>query len=419
MRIFFIHQFYRTPEEGGGIRSWYVTRALQKAGHEVTIVAGQMSARDEPSAVSASEKRDEPSAVSENEERLPTLKLRQLKRREAKVYEAERPEDGVEVIRLPVGWDNSMSFWERIKAFLKFLYLARKEAKKHEYDMVYAVSVPLSSGLLAMWTKKPFLFEVGDLWPDVPIQMRILKNPLLKMLSKRLEKKIYKKADLIISLSLDIQRHIYQKWPYTANIVVENFADLAMFKKQKDESSQNSDIICTYVGTAGMANDLMQMVELAKVAEKQFPKIRFYLMIAGKEEEKIKNSAPSNVHFIDYGNKEKVAGLLARSDFNFVTYAQYPILGTGSPNKFFDGLAAGCISVINVKGWIEELIIKEKAGIYWDVSDPMALLNSIQNITEDSDLKHTYQFNALNLAERFDKDILVHRIVQQIEVRFE
>ncbi|MEQ8358489.1 MAG: glycosyltransferase family 4 protein [Cytophagales bacterium] len=390
MRIFFIHQFYRTPEEGGGIRSWYVTRALQKAGHEVTIVAGQIS----------EELKDED------------------RRRDTKERREETREEGVEVIRLSVGWSNSMRFWQRIKAFVKFLYLARKEVRKHEFDMVYAVSVPLSSGLLAMWTKKPFVFEVGDLWPDVPIEMGILKNPMLKFFSRKLEKKIYKKADLIISLSKDIQAHIYQKWPYTANIVVENFADLAMFKKQNINPSQGSDIICTYVGTAGLANDLMQMVELARVADKHYPQIHFYLMIAGKEEEKIKNSAPSNLHFVDYGNKEKVAELLAKSDFNFISYAQFPLLGTGSPNKFFDGLAAGCISVINVKGWIEEVILKENAGLFWDLANPMELLKSIQNISEDPNLMNAYRSNALRLAKHFDKAKLVDRIVEQIEIRF-
>ncbi len=468
MRIFFIHQFYRTPEEGGGIRSWYVTRALQKAGHEVILVTGAASGDNEVGSVKYEErlsslklrqlKRRKTEDEDEGRETrfedgrrssefedggLSSLKLRQLKREETKGYEVERPKGAVEVIRLPVSWSNSMSFWQRIKAFVKFLYLARKEAKKHEFDLVYAISVPLSSGWLALRIKKPFVFEVGDLWPDVPIEMGILRNLMLKFYSRKLEKKIYKKADLIISLSKDIQFRIYQKWFYTANIVVENFSDLSLFKteyqanylsstdsvadsKQQFQNTnyelphrKQGEIICTYVGTAGIANDLIQMVELAKVAEKQFPQIQFYLMIAGKEEEKIKNSAPGNVRFVNYGNKEKVAELLAKSDFNFVCYAQYPLLGTGSPNKFFDGLAAGCITVINVKGWIEELILKEKAGVFWDVKDPRALLNSIQSISVDPDMKNTYKSNALNLAERFDKDKLVDQIVQQINLRFE
>lgn len=409
MRIFFIHQFYKTPEEGGGIRSWYVTRALQQAGHDVTVLAAEQIQNTKYELESASGFKDE--------DRL-------------------RNASAITVIRLPVGWSNSMSFWQRVMAFVKFLYLARKESKKHSYDLVYAISVPLTTGLLAIWTKKPFVFEVGDLWPDVPVQMKILRNPILKYFSYRLEKKIYQKAELIISLSKDIQRHIYQKWPFTANIVIENFSDLALFdannkektvenvmegiqnSKFKIEIPKSSGIFCTYVGTAGIANDLMQMVELAKVAEKNFPQIKFNMMISGKEEEKIKTAAPSNMHFIDYGNKQKVVELLTISDFNFVTYAQYPILGTGSPNKFFDGLSAACITVINVKGWIEELIESKKAGLFWDINKPNEILEKIQIISEDKALIKQYKSNAFDLSVKFDHHILTQKIAEQIESRF-
>ena len=110
--------------------------------------------------------------------------------------------------------------------------------------------------------------------------------------------------------------------------------------------------------------------------------------------------------------------MLAKSDFNFISYAQFPLLGTGSPNKFFDGLAAGCISVINVKGWIEELIIKRKCGFILGSCQSNGALKSIQNISEDPDLMNAYRSNALRLAKHFDKAKLVDRIVEQIEIRF-
>ncbi len=392
MRILFFHQFYKTPEEGGGIRSYYIVNSLVNRGHEVILVTSKS-----------------------NSEKIQSEKTNSA---------FEKP--NLKIIRLPVSWSNSMSFYQRIKSFFRFLWLAKEESKKHEFDMVYAISVPLTTGLLAIWTKKPFVFEVGDLWPAVPIQMGILRNPVLKYLSFRLEKKIYKKAELIISLSSDIQNHIYQKWPNTPNIITENFADLELFNRNKKpnnsaleiNSDHGSKIICTYIGTAGIANDLMQMVNLAKLAEKKFPRIQFYIMISGKEEMQIKKAAPGNMSFIDYGSKDQVSELLAISDFNFVCYAQHSLLGTGSPNKFFDGLAAGCITLINVPGWINELIQAEDSGLFWDIEKNEELLDEMLNLHSDSIKIQQMKINSKKLAERFDKDLLCKKIVDQVEMRF-
>ncbi len=386
MRILLLHQYFKTPKDGGGIRSYYIVKALVAKGHQVFVI------------------------TSHNQKERVNANI-----------------EGAEVIYLPVYYNHKLGFQQRIRAFLLFIWKAYFEAKKIDSDIVYAISTPLSIGFLALLIRKPFVFEVGDLWPDVPIQMKILRNRILKFLSLKLEKKIYKKASLIVSLSVDIRDRIIQKWPHTRNIVIENFSDLELFQEKNFSQSntlgnfgkaiikREGHVFLTYVGTAGEANDLMQMVELANLAEKNFPQFQFYMMISGKEEDNIKTSAPGNMHFIDFGEKEKVAELLALTDFNFVCYAQFPLLGSGSPNKFFDGLAAACVTVINVKGWIEKLILKENAGLFWDGENPEDILNKIAFIHKNGLELIEMRNNAINLAGRFNKDYLVPKLIEEVE----
>jgi hypothetical protein len=55
------------------------------------------------------------------------------------------------------------------------------------------------------------VFEVRDLWPDVPIAMKILKNPILIYLAKLLELWAYKNSNSIMALSPQMKKGIISK----------------------------------------------------------------------------------------------------------------------------------------------------------------------------------------------------------------
>ena len=142
MRILYIHQYFKTPEEGGSIRSYYLAKGLVDAGHEVTMV----TAHNGP-------------------------------------YEVKKI-DGVAVHYLPVPYDNSFGFAQRLWSFWSFVKLAKKEAKSlPKQDLAYVMTTPLTTGFIATYLKKElnlsYYFEVGDLWPEAPIQMGVIKNKWL------------------------------------------------------------------------------------------------------------------------------------------------------------------------------------------------------------------------------------------------
>ena len=89
MKVLYIHQYFRTPEEGGAIRSYYLAKGLVEHGIEVELI----TAHNEPKA-------------------------------STKII------DGITVHYLPVFYDNEQGFLQRIYAFFKFMRLARKKARK-------------------------------------------------------------------------------------------------------------------------------------------------------------------------------------------------------------------------------------------------------------------------------------------------
>src|SRR5690606_3679317 len=145
MNILYIHQYFKTPAEPGGTRSYWVSQELIRNGHEVTIITA------------------DPKAIQ--------------KRREAIV-------DGIKVIYEKEAYNQSMSIAVRLKSFLGFVWKSVAEVRKQkDIDLVIATSTPLTVGITALymkWFKKvPYIFEVRDLWPEVPIQMGAFKSPLI------------------------------------------------------------------------------------------------------------------------------------------------------------------------------------------------------------------------------------------------
>ena len=43
MKILYLHQYFTTPQEPGGTRSYWISQELIARGHEVTMIAGSQN----------------------------------------------------------------------------------------------------------------------------------------------------------------------------------------------------------------------------------------------------------------------------------------------------------------------------------------------------------------------------------------
>lgn len=391
MKILYIHQYYRTPDEGGAIRSWHLTGALRKAGHEVTVLTAHSEGK-----------------------RL------------------EKTIQGCRVVYLPVAYQQEFSYRRRIQAFLRFVRLGVRFIRKHhEVDLVYASSTPLTVGLLALFAKWrfriPYIFEVRDLWPEAPIQLGVLKGWLLRSLAQKLEKKFYDGAEKLVALSPDMRHHIEQKTK-TPIAVITNMASCPFFASgQETEQAirlqlgvSKNDFLISYCGAAGPVNDLGQLIEIARKLKRTHLPVKILIAAKGSALPLLKERAQAlsldNLRFLPYGGKEKVRDILQVSQAAYISFQPLPVLGSNSPNKFFDGLAAGKLIITNTQGWIKDLVEAHHCGIYHTPHDPAMLLEQLSVFLKDEALLHTYQENARQLAERyFDVSIQTQKLLKWID----
>ncbi|WP_257970968.1 glycosyltransferase [Vibrio parahaemolyticus] len=89
--------------------------------------------------------------------------------------------DGIRIIEFDLAYSNSDGFLKRSMTFVKFALKSIGLAFTEKYDVLFATTTPLTAGIpgiFARWLRgKPFVFEVRDLWPELPKEMGVIKKP--------------------------------------------------------------------------------------------------------------------------------------------------------------------------------------------------------------------------------------------------
>jgi len=374
MKILLVHQYFNTPESGGPLRSYYLAKGLAQNGYQVEVITAH-----------------------------------HLK--ETCIFRS-----GFKVHYLSVRYDNHMGFLSRMNAFARFAWLAyRKALTIKGVSLCYAISTPLSVGWVARKLQSvrsiPYIFEVGDLWPEAPVQMGALKSAWLINLAKKLENQVYKSADGIVALSPGIKKGVLMSHPGCQVTVIPNMSDCRFFQLESKTPHLQAKygigdkLVITYFGAAGKANHLEYLIEAAKFAKQQCTQLQFLVVAYGSELKRIKKLAESyhldNLEFLQYCNREELRQILNVTDVVYVSYAQIPVLTTGSPNKFFDGLAAGKLMVVNFEGWLKQMVQQHQLGFYVDPENPAALSEVLAPLIQDRKKLLQYQQNSRLIAETF------------------
>ena len=343
--------------------------------------------------------------------------------------DGRRNVDGIEVVSVPAGFGDyvratKLGYGRRAVEFARFAAAAaRTVLRLPRPDVIYATSPPLTMALPALAASKrfgtPLVFEVRDLWPEAPIQMGALPNPVLQRAARLLERAVYRGSAHVNALSPGMRDGVIAAGvPPERVSMIPNASDLDMFDPDLDGSDMRERLglgdrfVCSYFGTMGEANDLTQVVDAASLA----PEVAFVLHGDGKRREELVERARGveNVIFSEpIRDKTSVARLAAASDACMTIYKDVPILATCSPNKLFDTFAAGRPAIVNCDGWMRSLVEDNAAGVFARPGDPADLaaqVRSLQGRTEEMGR------NARALAEReFDRDLLAGRMLEVLE----
>jgi glycosyltransferase involved in cell wall biosynthesis len=405
MHVLYFHQHFSTPSGSTGTRSYEMARRLIARGHTVTMVcgSGQMASTGLTGKPAAGMRRG--------------------------------MVDGINIIELSLPYSNYDSFLKRVWIFLRYAWCSAKLALRLNYDLLFATSTPLTAGIpgivMKLFRKKPFVFEVRDLWPELPREMGVITNPLILKAMDILEWLSYNSADACIGLSPGIVRGITRRnIPVVQTTMIPNGCDLELFKpsghkqvgKLNIPGIDKDDFVAIFCGAHGMANGLDAVLDAAKVLKTQNVRnIKLLFVGDGKLKPRLRERAEKehldNCVFLDPVPKKELAKITAAVDVGLMILANVSAFYYGtSPNKFFDYIASGLPVLNNYPGWLAELITKHDCGTAVPPEDPVAFAEALVALRDNPDRLHQAAANARKLAESdFNREKLADKFVCFLE----
>jgi glycosyltransferase involved in cell wall biosynthesis len=396
--VLYFHQHFSTPHGAAGTRSYEMARRLLHHGHEVTMVCGSYGV--------GATGLDGPFLGG---------------RRSGSV-------DGIRVIEFALSYSNADGALKRSWTFAKFAMASIRLALTEKYDLIFATTTPLTAGIpgiVARWfRRKPFVFEVRDLWPELPREMGVITNPVVLSLMSALEWVSYRSAHRCIALSPGIVEGITRRGVRRELVVlVPNGSDLGIFsapgvQPDRPEGIDESDLMAVFTGTHGVANGLDAVLDAARVLKSRGRQdIRLVLVGDGKLKprlmERVAREGLEAVTFHPPIDKFRLAGLLKAADLGIQCLANVPAFYFGtSPNKFFDYIGAGLPVLNNYPGWLAEMITEHQCGFAVPPENPAAFADALERAADDRPALRRMGENAAGLAKQlFDRDVLADRWV--------
>jgi glycosyltransferase involved in cell wall biosynthesis len=283
-------------------------------------------------------------------------------------------------------------------------------------DIVFASSTPLTIGIPGLIISKlrriPFVFEVRDLWPEGPIQIGALKSPLLIMVARWLERIIYRNSAHIVALSPGIRDGIVATGVSESKVtVIPNASDLDLFSPNVDgrdyrnKLNLNGKFMCAYFGAMGKLHGLSFLLDAAaELKRRQVNDIVFVLKGDGKERQVLEARCIAedltNVIFSEPVAKEEIPKFASAANVCLNLAINLPILTACSPNKMFDSLAAGRPVLVNIPGWMQELVETNRVGVFVEPDNPTNFADKVIFLHDHPELCEEYGRNARCLAER-------------------
>ncbi len=352
MRVTYIHQYFTTPDQGGGTRSFEMGRRLVQMGHQVRMV------------------------TTRRESGFGGWRIRTV--------------EGIEVHELGVPYSNHMSNLRRTFAFLHFAVMASLRVTRLSADVIFATSTPLTVAIPGIigstLRRRPLVFEVRDLWPDVPIALGALKSPVTKWLARALERLVYARARHIVALAPGMREDIVAKGVDQAKVsVIPNGCDVEMFEPDPTARAQvnkwqpmlGDGPLVVFTGTIGRANGVGYLVDVAAHMKALSPDVRFVVVGEGADRGRVEEQARaagvlgSSLFFVGHVPKPVAAKWILASDVIVCLFTGPRVVWKDAvQNKFFDALAAGKPTACNFEGFQSAVARDADIGIIMDPKSP-------------------------------------------------
>ena len=341
--------------------------------------------------------------------------------------------DGINVVRVWSYIASNDGFGKRILDYLSYMIsgcIASVFVRK--VDIVVGTSpqffTAVSAWLVSSYKRKPFVFEVRDLWPESISAVGAMHQTKILRLLEKLELFLYRRAARIVVVTNAFKDNLVRRGIDGKKIfVVTNGADLKKFiPREKDRNlivnhGLEYKFIVGYIGTHGLAHGLETILCAAKIISQRGFDNKIHFLFLGDGANKIKLTKMANeldlknVTFLGSVPKSEVVRYWSILDISIVILKRKKLFKSVIPSKIFEAMSMGIPILHAVEGESAEIIKNSGGGIVITPEDPVDMAESVIRLSHDNTGLVELGRKGQIASSSFDRTTLAHDMLNVLE----
>lgn len=286
---------------------------------------------------------------------------------------------------------------KRLMNYLSYVWLAVPRALFLDCDAVLVMTDPPFQGIVgafvAMLKRKPFVYNIRDLYPDMAVGGDIVGPGVLARLWERMHRWALRRAKCVIVLGEDMRARIIAKGVEPSRVVViRDGADLPKSTETLPPLDPEIvrairgrfSLVLLHAGNLGFYGAWNTLITAARKLVSDGVGLVFVGEGALREQLEIAAGGAENIRFLDYFPANKIPSVLAAADAHIVTIKR-GLEGVVVPSKMYGILAAGKPIVAVAPKETDVVSLGEKQGfaVAADPDKPAELVNVIRTLVGD------------------------------------
>ena len=394
MNILYISQYFPPEIGAGAVRAREFSRRWADAGHRVTVLTG-----------------------------VPNYNYRAD---DAGADDGGAESGGVDVARTWLWSVGDRRRRSRILSYSSFgVSSALRGLATPRPDVIFASSPPLPVGLAGWWIgrlkRRPFVFDVRDLWPESLIDLGAARAD--SRLAKTLDRAasfLYRRAARVVVTS-DASRDALirsgkaqpdKTLTVTNGVETDLFAPVACASDARRALGMDDVFTVSFIGTIGMAHDVDTVLRAAarfggEGGAARRVKFAFVGEGPGKARamDAAKRMAVGNVEFLPAVPRERVPSVIGASDVCLISLKKAAVNAEIIPVRLLEFMAGGKPVVAAASGQAARLLDESGGGLVVPQGDDAAMARAIRSLMDDPARGERMGANGRRLIlERFTRE---------------
>lgn len=283
-------------------------------------------------------------------------------------------------------------------------------------DVIFVPSPPLSMGvnayLLAWLLGAKYIYNVQELYPDIAVNLGVIRNRRLVGALSRVERFIYDHAAAVTTITDSIDEKVKSRSRNPASVhMIPNYVDEAEVQEVGRDNAFSRQLgivrhfVVTYAGNLGVPQNLGLLVEAARLLKSR-DNVTFLIIGDGTEKERLRTAARdaglTNIHVIDYQPISVMPCIYASSDVFYV--GQQPGAHTdGIPSKIYRifGNRKPILAVTADDSDLAKCVRTADGGVVVSSGDPRAFAAAVASLCDSPQKVQAYGQSGYAYARNF------------------